>query len=127
LELSEKKIKNQQDNIVYSVQARLFFFIFYEAKARIFFQLWVARLFILFTKTAEYNLNTIRTPLVGKKTLNLSIRLVSSENKIGFTVPPKDNQFRNVLFRHTYFSALSMNVVNMTSKNVDAFAASFPT
>jgi hypothetical protein len=26
--------------------------IFYGAKARIFFQLWVARLFILFTKTA---------------------------------------------------------------------------
>ena len=42
-----------QYNIVYSVQARLFFFIFYEAKARIFFQLWVARLFILFTKTAR--------------------------------------------------------------------------
>jgi hypothetical protein len=30
-----------------------FFFIFYGAKARIFFQLWVARLFILFTKTAR--------------------------------------------------------------------------
>jgi hypothetical protein len=30
-----------------------FLFIFYEAKARIFFQLWVARLFILFTKTAR--------------------------------------------------------------------------
>ena len=27
--------------------------IFYEAKARFFFQLWVARLFILFTKTAR--------------------------------------------------------------------------
>ena len=39
-------------NIVYSFQARLFFLIFYEAKARIFFQLCVARLFILFTKTA---------------------------------------------------------------------------
>jgi hypothetical protein len=52
---------------------------------------------------------------------------VSSEKNIGFTVPPKDNQFRNVLFRHTYFSALSVNVVNMTSKNVDVSAASFPT
>jgi hypothetical protein len=30
-----------------------YLFIFYEAKARIFFQLWVARLFILFTKTAR--------------------------------------------------------------------------
>jgi hypothetical protein len=37
------------------------FLIFYEAKARIFFQLWVARLFILFTKTAR------QEKLQGKK------------------------------------------------------------
>jgi hypothetical protein len=71
LELSEKKIKNQQEKkcqkydllckihsthtagqiITLFTQFRPdFFLIFYETKARIFTQLWVARLFILFTK-----------------------------------------------------------------------------
>ena len=37
--------------------------IFYEAKARIFFQLWVARLFILFTKAARSPLSPSPPPL----------------------------------------------------------------
>jgi hypothetical protein len=48
--IHSKRSAGQVINIVYSVQARLFFLIFYEAKARIFFQLRVARLFILFIK-----------------------------------------------------------------------------
>jgi hypothetical protein len=43
--------------------------------------------------------------------LTLSIRLVSSEKNIGFTVPPKDNQFRNVLFRHTYFAYVNGDIL----------------
>ena len=45
-----------------------FFFIFYVAKARIAFQLWVARLFILFTKTARSPLPSPRNQLVVPKT-----------------------------------------------------------
>ena len=45
-----------------------FFFIFYQAKARIFFQLWVARLFILFTKTARPPPLPPRNQLVVPKT-----------------------------------------------------------
>jgi hypothetical protein len=47
-------VVREENKKSYSVQARLFFFIFYEAKARIFFQLWVARLFISFTITARH-------------------------------------------------------------------------
>ena len=41
-----------QDRLLSSGQ--IIYFIFYEAKARNVFQLWVARLFILFTKTARH-------------------------------------------------------------------------
>jgi hypothetical protein len=78
LELSEKKIKHQQEYkcqkydllgqvITLFTQFRSdFFLIFYEAKARFFFQLWVARLFILFTRGTIWG-NRNRT----KKSQNL--------------------------------------------------------
>ena len=76
------------------------FFIFYEAKARILFQLWVARLFILFTKTARPPLPPPRNQLVVPKT-NQEINEPSYEMvgvKITVTNYGQNNRISGIFF-----------------------------